>query len=210
MNQTSDIAAGAWVVLCGCALGIAGCERPAPPDPGLEGVPAAPTNIPSGNNEADRADRTQAADPVVAVEAEGLRLFNAQTGSARPVPFGTLQANMLSVLAFRGAPGIGTLGECGAGPLDQASWPDGLSLYFQDGGFVGWALDGRAKGALTTAAGIGPGSTRRALEAAYTVTVELSTLGNEFSAGELFGILDGPGADARITAMWAGVSCNFR
>ncbi len=151
-----------------------------------------------------------AAQPALAVEAEGLRLFDPASGSARPIPFGTARAQTLAALAFRGSPGTGTNGECGAGPLAYASWPDGLILWFQNEVFAGWALDDRAAGAIGTAAGIGPGSTRADLDSATAATVEQSTLGTEFAAGELFGLLDGAGQGAEITNMWAGVSCNFR
>lgn len=37
-----------------------------------------------------------------------------------------------------------------------------------------------------------------------------STLGTEFTAGGLAGLLDGTGARARITHLWAGASCAMR
>lgn len=155
------------------------------------------------------------AAPALAIEAEGLRLFDRASGSARPIPFGTPRAAALAALAFRGDPaGTGTLEECGAGPLDQASWADGLTLYFQDSKFAGWALgeerEGADKSAITTASGIGIGSTRAELEAAYKTDVFDSSLGTEFAAGELFGILDGTGRQAKVTNLWAGTSCNMR
>lgn len=152
----------------------------------------------------------EAVEPALAVEGEGLRLINRENGAARPLAFGTPRDTLLAALAFRGPPGTGTNGECGAGPLDYASWPDGMTVYFQRGDFAGWALDGRANGALATAAGIGPGSTRAALEDAYNARFEQTTLGTEFSAGEFYGLLEGDGANATIANMWAGVSCNFR
>ena len=152
-----------------------------------------------------------ALEPNLAVEGEGLRLFVGANASARPLPFGTPRQQLLEPLErYRGPADTGTQSECGAGPLDYAVWADGLKLYFQDDKFAGWALDGRAEGAHSTAAGIGPGSTRRELEAAYQVKVEQTSLGTEFSAGSLFGVLDGPGNKARISDMWAGVSCVFR
>ncbi len=149
-------------------------------------------------------------DPKLAVEAEGLRLFNAQSGAARPIAFGTPREAVIAALAFRGEPGTGTNGECGAGPLQYANWPDGLGLYFQKDKFVGWTLNERTDGAITTASSIGPGSTRAELEAAYAAKISQTTLGTEFAAGELFGLLDGKGTTAKITDMWGGVSCNFR
>ena len=158
----------------------------------------------------------QAVAPALAIDSEGLRLFGRASGSARPIPFGTPQAAVMTALGFRDPPAsTNRLDECGAGPLDQASWSDGLTLYFQDSKFAGWALGGEreagdGKGAITTASGIGVGSTRAELEAAYKVEVFDSSLGTEFAAGELFGILDGTARQAKITNLWAGTSCNMR
>ncbi|GAA0734607.1 hypothetical protein [Sphingomonas japonica] len=150
------------------------------------------------------------AAPSLAIDGEGMRMVLADTGRTVPIVFGTDRKAVLQMLAFRGPPGTGTNTECGAGPLDYASWPDGLTLQFQDGDLVGWALDGRGEGAVTTMSGIGIGSTRAELDAAYSATVEETTLGQEFAAGDLHGILDGAGKAATITNMWAGTSCNFR
>lgn len=75
--------------------------------------------------------------PALAVEAEGFRLFNKQSGSARAIAFGTPREDVLAMLAFRGKFETGTNGECGAGALDYASWPDGLGLLFQGDEFAG-------------------------------------------------------------------------
>ena len=167
-------------------------------------APAAPVAAPAPTAPAE------AATPALALDGEGLRLFDRATGSARPIAFGTTQQATLAALAFRGPPGSGTQSECGAGALDYAAWPDGLKLYFQRGKFVGWAADGRGKGALATAAGVGPGSSRSALTDAYAATFTKTTLGTEFAAGGIYGLLDGPGPAATISDLWAGASCNFR
>lgn len=193
------------VLLAAFAL-LAACEsEPAP----TEANAAAPANLAAPP--ADAPAPTSAAQPVLAIEGDGLRLFNPVNGAARPIAFGTPRQATLDALTFRGAPSeTGTLEECGAGGLDLASWSDGLTLYFQDEKFVGWAVRGEAKGKLTTASGIGPGSTRAELESAYAAKIFESTLGTEFTAGDVFGILDGKGAGARITNLWAGASCNMR
>ena len=148
--------------------------------------------------------------PALAVDGEGLRLFNKQSGSARAIAFGTPREDVLKMLAFRGDPETGQNGECGAGPLDFANWDDGLGLFFQKDKFVGWNVNSRGEVAITTASGIGVGSSRADLEAAYAAKISETSLGTEFAAGELFGILDGKGEAAKITNMWGGVSCNFR
>ncbi|MBX3563945.1 MAG: hypothetical protein KF730_05130 [Sphingomonas sp.] len=101
--------------------------------------------------------------------------------------------------------------DCGAGKLDYAAFREGLSLYFQDGKFVGWDLDGRENGKFQTANGIGIGMTRKALEAAAgKVTVEESTIGQEFMIGEMSGLLSSAAADGKVTNLWAGATCIAR
>ena len=184
--------------------------------PGLLAAPAAPAApvLPAepGQNAAATAPAPRTADrPKLAVEAEGLRLFVGPGGSARALPFGTAREQLLAPLeSYRGPADGGTNSECGAGPLDYAVWADGITLYFQKGRFAGWALDERAEGAHSTASGIGPGSTRAELDAAYDAKVSESSLGTEFAAGGLSGVLNGTGSKAKITNMWAGVSCVFR
>ena len=175
---------------------------------------AAGASLSSANPSAPAAaagNTVAAATQDLAVEAEGLRLVDTRSGATRPLPFDTPEDQLLALLeAFRGPADRGTNSECGFGPLDYAVWADGLTLHFHDDLFAGWALDPRAAGVHATMSGIGPGSTRRELEAAYEGQVEETTLGIEFHAGGIEGILDGEGPDARISAMWAGVSCVFR
>ncbi len=193
-------------ILAALAILVAcGKERPAA-DP-VQSDTAAQAALPSP----PVATNSAATDnPALAVEGEGLRLFNPQTGSARAIAFGTPRDDVLKMLAFRGTPDTGQNGECGAGPLDFANWADGFGLFFQENKFVGWNLNARGDIAITTASGIGPGSSRADLESAYAAKISETSLGTEFVAGEVFGILDGKGQAAKITNMWGGVSCNFR
>jgi hypothetical protein len=192
---------------CGiaAALALAACSGEAPTEQSAKTAPADATAV-----RAAEQDSVTKESPSFAVEAEGLRLFNKQSGSARAIAFGTPRDDVLAMLTFRGKPETGTNGECGAGALDYANWPDGLGLFFQDGKFAGWNLNERSKGAISTASGIGPGSSRADLEAAYAADISETTLGTEFAAGELFGLLDGKEPAAKITYMWGGLSCNFR
>jgi hypothetical protein len=100
--------------------------------------------------------------------------------------------------------------ECGSGPQTITQWPNGLTLHEAGGEFIGWSASANTDAALTTMAGVGIGSTRSDLEAAYTVEVSESSLGTEFSTGDLFGILSSSGPDAVIENLWAGTVCNFR
>jgi hypothetical protein len=154
---------------------------------------------------------TVSSPPRLSVDGEGLRWFLQPSGTAHPIPFGRPQAEVMASLeARRGVATEGTNENCGAGPVLFATWQDGLSLVFKDKRFVGWGLNSHAAGAIATAAGVGPGSTHAELEAAYNATVSKTSLGQEFSAGDLHGILDGASSRARITDMWGGVSCAAR
>lgn len=151
---------------------------------------------------------TLGAFPSLAVEAEGLRLVQPDSGVSRSLPFGTERSAVMTALLFLDSPEeSGALEECGAGPLDYVSWP-GLTLHFQGGKLAGWtAREGRS---IATVAGIGPGSSRAELVRAYRASIFESSLGTEFDAGGVFGLLDGPGDQARVTHLWAGANCIMR
>lgn len=144
---------------------------------------------------------------------EGLQLVNLQTGSTTALAFDTDMAPILdAVTQILGAPEeVGENSECPSGPLTIASWSNGLVLNADDNTFVGWGVrSGDGNPPLTTASGIGIGSTRQELEETYTVEVVDSSLGVEFSAGDLFGLLTSPEPSGTVTDLWAGVACNFR
>jgi len=189
------------LVLIGCQAESPQAPAPVPTPPGAE-----PSDEPTPSDQPEPS-----AAPVLALDAEGFRFIDASSGSARPLPFGTEGAQALAaVTGLRGAPKErGTNAECGAGPLDYASWADGLTVQASEGRFVGWSVSDSA-GAYTTMAGIGVGSTRAELDEAYDAQVSETTLGTEFDAGELFGLLSGTGPEAKVTFMWGGTSCNFR
>ena len=194
------------------ALGLVACGAPAEPPAGSEmAVPAA---APAAEAPvAAKPAPTAAAKAQIALDGEGLRLVDSESGAARALPFGSPAASALETLTrVQGAPPKrSTNPDCGAGSLEFARWDDGLSIVLQDGRFTGWSVNAPVAGPpLTTMSGVGLGSTRRELEAAYSVTVETTTLGQEFSAGELTGLLASDAADARITDLWAGTSCVFR
>ena len=155
----------------------------------------------------------QAVMPLLGLDADGLRIVNPESGSTRPVAFGDSVATVMQQLAALRGPAERARNEaCGAGPIDVASWPHGLRLAFQNDLFVGWSVDGRQPGAeaFTTLAGLGVQSPRTALDSAYAATVEETSLGTEFAAAGLHGLLDSDRPDARVATMWAGVSCTFR
>ena len=159
------------------------------------------------------SDTLETAD-VIALDPEGLRLVDPSSGSTRVLAFGREEDDVIEIVTSlqKGPAERGANSECGGGPLTFASWTDGLSLNFSDGRFSGWSVDVREGGAEqhTTLTGIGVGSTRAELEESYDVYVEETSIGNEFSAGELQGVLDGLGSNAVVTHMWSGTTCIFR
>ena len=202
---------------------VAGCNSPAndppPLPPANETLQAKteqsrpdPVAAPPATAKAEPAGAA-AATPRLALDPDGLRVFLPPNGAARPLAFSNPQADVLaSVERLRGDAVEGTNQDCGAGPVQYANWKDGLSLVFQKGRFVGWSLDSRAKSRIATADGIGIGTTRAQLDDAIGPPLEVrqTSLGNEFSAGQYHGLFDGLEAKARITDMWAGVSCVAR
>jgi hypothetical protein len=149
----------------------------------------------------------EAVEPMVALASDGLGL-----GAGRRATFGMPRAVVTGMLAkMLGNPiEEGDDQQCGAGALSFASFRGGLGLYFENDKFVGWDLDGRDGAQFATASGLGIGATRKQLDAAGPVTIEDSTLGIEFSAGGLSGLLSSRDPEGEITNLWAGATCIAR
>ncbi|CAL1692057.1 hypothetical protein MMB232_02213 [Brevundimonas subvibrioides] len=183
-------------------LAIAACEGS--PEPAAAPVAAA-------TPAAAEAPAPPQAAGGLAIEGEGLRLFSA-SGSARPVPFGTPQDVVIGLVAgmlgARETPEVTTNSECGEGPVQFASFSNGLKLAFQDEKFAGWFLDAAG---LTTVDGVGVGTTRADLDGARTIEIDPeSTLGIEFQAGDMGGFLTADGAAGTVESLYAGATCFFR
>jgi hypothetical protein len=171
---------------------------------------ATPTNTAAAANGGVAKARPVAPEPVPAplvLEGAGLRIPGASP--PRTVEFDTPEAATIEALARalgRGPDDRGSNEECGGGSMKYAAWTDDLTLWFLDGRFAGWD----SKGRLKTAGGIGIGSSRAELAQLPGIEVEQSTLGTEFRAGGLSGILDSKSANARVTDLWGGATCVFR
>ncbi len=149
---------------------------------------------------------------LLALDGEGLRFVNSATGSTRAISYGTPAADALNaVTALLGAPtDRGTNAECGAGAVDFVTFHGGLQLVLQRDRFVGWTARPNGEQPLRTMSNIGLGSTRTELEAVYAANIARSTVGVEFMAGGLQGVLESDAPTARITDLWSGVSCVMR
>lgn len=194
MNRLAALLVLPALTLAACGEATeAPASAPPPTPPATETPAAAPAPAPAGAH-------------AVALDPEGLRLVDRQSGSTAALAFGQPAAQVVAaVSAAQGsAPSDrGTNSECGAGALDYATWSDGLMLWFQNGAFAGWAVNETGP---TLMSGVGVGSSRADLEGAHVIEVQESTLGTEFNFGGVSGILE----DSRISNLWAGVSCNFR
>jgi hypothetical protein len=132
-------------------------------------------------------------------------------GAPKQLAFGSPRAGALAAVgALLGEPAEqGIQEECPAGPLYHALYGTGLQLVFQDSAFVGWAA--RQGSTFRTVAGIGVGSTLGQLKAAYpTATVQETSLGMEFAAGDLYGIVTDSTDAGVVEMMFAGTNCIFR
>jgi hypothetical protein len=155
-----------------------------------------------------RATAPERGAPSIVLAPDGLTI---DAGAPKRLAFGGAQAGVLAdVDAALGQPKEqGSQEECPAGPLYHALYSSGLQVVFQNGEFVGWSA--REGSPFRTAQGIGPGSTASELKKAYPgATVEESSLGHEFAAGELYGVVTGPSDTATVEIMFAGTNCIFR
>ncbi len=143
-------------------------------------------------------------DPVQLV----LRGDGVQVENGVMIGFGSAQHSVIELISEASQEGPEyqeLLSDCGPGALEVVGWNDGFSAYFQDQRFVGWtAIDQR------TAEGIGFGSSRKELLAAYDARIEKSSLGIEFEAGGISGVLESSANDAQINGIWAGLTCLMR
>lgn len=182
-------------------LGLAACDSPEAARNESAAGPALPANA-----SAPAPAPAPAAAPVV-LEGAGLRLPGASP--PRTLAFDLSEDETLAALtrAFGRPPTErGENSECGGGSMNFADWQGELMVWFLDGRLAGWDSRGRLK----TVEGVGIGSGRAELAVLPGFEVEESTLGTEFRAGGLSGILESRAPDARVTQLWGGATCVFR
>ena len=201
-------------------LALAGCNDPnataARDDHESAALDPPSVKMPAKEQKADgRPDTagdvaTSAAAMKLALDGEGMRIFTVATGSSRAIPFGIGKAEVLTMLeAVQGAPPSeqGENIDCGA---TNAIWPDGLTAWFTGEGVVGWSVASAAS-PLSTAGGLKVGATRAEVEnGASVVRIAPSSLGEEFTDGDVAGLLDSADIDARVSHLWAGEICIAR
>lgn len=162
----------------------------------------------SANASAARPQRPpEPPPPALVLEGAGLRIPGASP--PRSLAFDAPQAEAVQALTKAlGRPPTerGSNEECGGGGMAFAAWEGEITVWFLDGRFAGWD----DKGGLETLEGIGIGSSRAELAPLPGFEAEESTLGTEFRAGGLSGLLSSKAPDAKVTHLWGGATCVFR
>lgn len=182
-------------------LGLAACDS-AP-----AGDDAAANSAAPANSSAAAAQSAPVPAAPVVLEGAGLRIPGASP--PRTLAFDMPKAEVIEALTRAlGRPPTerGENSECGGGAMTFADWEGEMLVYFLDGRFAGWD----SRGALKTIEGIGIGSSRAEVARLPGFEVEQSTLGAEFRARGLSGILESAAPGAKVTAIWGGATCVFR
>lgn len=199
------LAAGLLTLSAGCA--------PEGADGAKDGNQADIVPIPTvaAPSRAGNAVEAKPMTPAVNLAPDALTLV-LESGSSRHINFGlpAEQAIQMATAALGSPMERATQSECGAGPLEYATFRDGLTLFFQDGKFAGWDLDGRENGSYSTGNGIALGISRADLAAITELEVVDTSIGREIRAGGLSGLLGDPSEGERVTNLWAGVTCIVR
>lgn len=172
------------------------------------GTPDATLGQDRGNGAVEGTSRAASSDvgtPTVLLllDGEGLRVVDAASGTTRAVPFGWSSGDVVEVVERARGTQPREQGESPCGGT-FATWDGGPSLRFSEGRFVGWSTNDPG---LTTAGGLGVGSTLEDVEAVYVLERIRSSLGWEFTTAGMAGVLDGEGSSSRVAALWAGEVC---
>lgn len=145
------------------------------------------------------------------LDAQGV-VFADGDGAYDRLPFGSARAAVEAVgaAAYGGKVARRSASDaCTAGPMAFTSYGP-IQLGFQQDRLVGWTMRGGASAAAED--GIAPGMTRARLQRLTGLRmVPAPALPGEFAyrtpAGEIRGVLAGSGPEARVEALFAGVTC---
>ena len=192
MSRQSVLAAGlALLGLVACDQAVApGAEATVPA--GAAGAPATVAVPGTGAAAAAAAARPGA----IVLAPEGLDI----AGTGLEIGFGRAeQGAVKAVQKLMGRPPSSRQSrrDCAGGPLDAIHWDGGLTLFFRDGAFKGWAV--RSPG-FATARGLSVGDGPDELAALSGVR----QTGAGLAVGGIAGALDGAGVVSRL---WAGEVC---
>ncbi|NJL47140.1 MAG: hypothetical protein HC929_06050 [Leptolyngbyaceae cyanobacterium SM2_5_2] len=195
-------------------LAMAACTQVPESNHSSDSVSTEPSPELVEGSTANDAEHQELADAMLALSGDGLQfVVDDATGSTRSFSFGSEMAPVQAgVTKIYGQPQESVLNsECPSGRLTITTWANGLSLTATEEEFVGWSVRPNTDSAsLTTISGIGLGSTLAELEDVYSVEIFESSLGVEFYAGQLVGLLTSTQPNAVISDLWAGEVCIFR
>lgn len=159
------------------------------------------------------APEAASADPVgrvpLALAGDGLQLVDPNSGRTRMIAFGTPRAETLALVkSALGDPSV--TNRCEVAPLTGAQFGERMAIYFENDRFAGWSANPRGGRGLSSMSGVRIGSTRAEMEDSLVLEISQTSLGTEFDAGGLAGVLSGRGPEARVEALWAGMACIAR
>ena len=133
-------------------------------------------------------------------------------GDATVINFGDPQDAVVEELTMVfGGPQFGSNEECGAGPMEFATF-DQFVANFQDDRFVGWMINGPSeRSSFTGPEGVTLGMSAADLKKLPTYDAfDDSTLGEEFLIGGEEMPVSGLVEDSQVAVLWGGAACNFR
>ncbi|WP_420397378.1 hypothetical protein [Nioella sp.] len=145
---------------------------------------------------------------IVTIGQGGLGLSSADATATATLPFGTpFHESLRTLTMIMGHDFSVYLPEdCPAGPVVVASFTRQIDLIYQEDRLAGWML--RPGSTLTTQSGVGLGTPLAGLGGFATLEVMESTLGWEFQAGEISGLLSD--REGIVSHIWSGTVCVFR
>ena len=171
--------------------------------------PTTPSPTTTSPTTAPSAPSTGAASPPVAAPAtvvlqgEGLGL--ASGSSTRPLTFADATATAVREALGRSlGDSTENSNDCGAVFVQY----DGLVIALRGERFVGWTVPQTS--GLTTADGLGTGTTLAELRDARPGVQVRQGLGTEWTSGDLAGFLDGTQDSSRVTGLYSGDVCLAR
>ena len=186
------------------ALALAGCQQSDDPSQPSEPVTQEQIDAQTPNAPRNRPIELLPDGLVIAAPEAG--------GEATVLNFGDPQDAVVEQLTMVfGGPQFGTNEECGAGPMEFATF-DQFVANFQDDSFVGWMVNGPSERATFTGPqGVALGMAAADLKKLSTYDAfEDSTLGEEFLLGGEEMLVSGLVEDSQVAVLWGGAACNFR
>jgi hypothetical protein len=190
----------------------AGCNRGSNNSAGAgnKGANAAAPAANASTNTGATAATPGASQARLSLQPGGLEAEAA--GRKSPLNFGSSISEALTGLTAMFGPPLedATNSECGGGEAVRIiRWSNGLRILAQGDRFLGWETD---QPGLSAPGGLHVGMTRTELEANPS-TFEQTSLGTEWMVGDgevnVRGLFSDNTPGARVTHMWAGITCHM-